>query len=105
MLGRETSRRDDEYWYWLHNNHAYCLAMLERFAEAEPMAREAIRIDPDRHNAHKNLGLALMGQGRLLEAAESFGRARDIRPADGRAAEYLAMVERRLVAAAGGRLN
>lgn len=95
VLARATSRRDTGYWYFVHNNHAYCLAMLERLAEAEEMARLAIEIDPMRHNAHKNLGLALMGQGRLTEAAESFRRARDIRPSDRRAAQYLAALEAR----------
>ena len=61
------------------------------------MAREAIRIDPERHNAYKNLGLALMEQGGLRAAAEGFRRARDLCPTDGRAAHYLALVEERLM--------
>ena len=70
--------------------------MTRRFAEAEPLAREAIAIDPKRHNAHKNLGLALMGQGRLSAAAGSFNIARVLCPHDERATHYLAMVEERL---------
>ena len=91
--GRSLGEGDLVPWYFLHNNHAYCLAMLERFAEAEVLARQAIDIEPGRHNAHKNLGLALMGQGRLQEAAESFRRARDLNPGDGRAAYYLEILD------------
>ena len=91
--GRSLGEGDLVPWYFLHNNHAYCLDMLERFAEAEVLARQAIDIEPGRHNAHKNLGLALMGQGRLQEAAESFRRARDLSPGDGRAAYYLEILE------------
>lgn len=94
--GRSLGRCDHVPWYFLHNNHAYCLGMLELFAEAEPLAREAIGIDPKRHNAHKNLGLALMGQGRLSAAADSFNMARVLCPHDERATHYLAMVEERL---------
>ena len=100
--GQLVGQCDHVSWYFLHN-HAYCLAMLERFAEAEPLARQAIAILPQRHNAHKNLGLALMGQDRLREAAESFRRARDLSPTDGRAQYYLAMVEERLQNEAGVR--
>jgi tetratricopeptide (TPR) repeat protein len=87
---------EDVQRYFLYNNHAYCLVMLERFAEAETLARRAIQIDLRRHNAHKNLGLALMGLGRLPEAAQSFRLAQELCPGDGRAAQYLAMVERKL---------
>lgn len=103
--GRSIGRRDQVSWYFLHNNHAYCFAMLERFAEAEPLAREAIRIEPGRHNAHKNLGLALMGQGRLAEAAESLRVASEIFPVDSRAARLLAAVEERLRSHPARQLN
>ena len=55
--------------YFLHNNRGYCLNILRRHVEAEAQCRAAIAIDPTRHNAHKNLGLALAGQGRYGEAA------------------------------------
>jgi len=95
--GRSLGCLDEESWYFLHNNHAYCLDMLERFTEAAPLARKAIKIDPSRHNAHKNLGLALMGQGRLREAAKCFRKTTALRPTDGRSAQYLAIVEERLM--------
>lgn len=103
--GRALGARDPVSWYFLHNNHAYCLAMLGRHAEAEPLARAAIAIDRVRHNAHKNLGLALVGQGRLREAIECFRRASGLCPTDGRAAQHLADAERRLVGEAGRTLH
>lgn len=41
------------------------------------------------HNAHKNLGLALEGQGRWLEAAEAYQQAVIAWPADRRAYDHL----------------
>ena len=58
--------------YWGHNNLAYSLLLLGRFGEAESHARAAIDVNEDRHNAHKNLGLACEGLGRPVEAATSF---------------------------------
>ena len=39
--------------YLLHNNLGYCLNQHARFAEAEPLCRAAIALDPERYNAHK----------------------------------------------------
>ena len=61
--------------YLLRNNLGYCLNEAHCHAEAEGHCRAAIAIDPQRHNAHKNLGVALEGQGRLAEAADAFIRA------------------------------
>ena len=66
--------------YFAHNNLAYCLNRKGRFQEAEPLARHAIGIVPDRVNAHKNLGIALDGLGRHSEAADSFLAALRIEP-------------------------
>jgi tetratricopeptide (TPR) repeat protein len=52
----------DGTWYLLHNNLGYCLNRFGRHLEAEALCRKAIAIDPRRHNAHKNLGIALGGQ-------------------------------------------
>jgi tetratricopeptide (TPR) repeat protein len=79
-----------EVGYFLHNNRGYCLNLLGRHAEAEVHCRAAIALDPARHNAHKNLGLALAGQGRLAEAARSLLEADRRYPADGRARRHLA---------------
>lgn len=49
----------------------------------------AISLDARRHNAHKNLGVSLSGQGRYSEAAWRFLRAAELCPRDPRAAEHL----------------
>jgi|GEM_PF-837739 len=79
-----------EVGYFLHNNRGYCLNKLGRHAEAEAHCRAAIALDPTRHNAHKNLGLALAGQGRFVEAAHCLLEANRRCPADGRARRHLA---------------
>jgi tetratricopeptide (TPR) repeat protein len=64
--------------YFVYNNLGYSLIQLSQFAEAEERCRQSIEIDPNRSNAHKNLGLALQGQGRFTEAGQQFKRALDI---------------------------
>lgn len=63
---------DRRTWYFLHNNLGFCHIQLEHFEEAESLCRRAIAIDPRLSNAHKNLGLALYGQGRWQEAARHY---------------------------------
>ena len=81
--------RENETWYFLNNNLAYSLNQVGRHAEAEAYCRAAIAIDPERHNAHKNLGLSLQGQGRYLEAAQCLLAAAQARPDDFRALGHL----------------
>ena len=50
----------------------------------------AIDIDSARFNAHKNLGLAVAGQGRYLEAARCLAEAVKLAPGVPRAFEALA---------------
>ncbi len=78
--------------YFLHNNRGYCLNELGRHAEAEVHCRAAITLDATRQNAHKNLGLALAGQGRFLEAARCLLEAIRRYPPDGRARRHLAVL-------------
>ncbi len=78
-----------DVWYLLHNNLGSCLNQLEQYAEAERWCRAAIQIEPLRHNAHKNLGLALQGQGRYVEAARSFIEAVHCEAGDPRALNHL----------------
>jgi tetratricopeptide (TPR) repeat protein len=75
--------------YLLHNNRGYCLNVLRRHADAEAHCRTAVTIDETRHNAHKNLGLALAGQGRLAEAARCLLEADRCCPGDERARRHL----------------
>lgn len=90
-LAMEPMRQD--VWYFIHNNLGYSLNMLGRFAEAEHFCGAAVEIDPARPNAHKNLGLALQGQNRWIEAATCFVWATNACPSDDRASQLL----RRLV--------
>ena len=80
---------DGDAWYFVHNNLAFCLNKCGRFREAEVYCRLAIGIRPDRHNACKNLGLALAGQGRPEEAAWWFVAAVTRCPRDSRALHHL----------------
>jgi tetratricopeptide (TPR) repeat protein len=81
----EFPQERNDTWYFLNNNLAYCLNREERHEEAEKHCRIAIRITPRRHNAHKNLGIALQGRGRYVAAAKSFLRAARLCPVDTRA--------------------
>ena len=76
-------------WYFIHNNLGFSLNSLQRFDEGEQYCREAIKIDPNRPNGYKNLGLALIGQGRHREAASSFVLATQANSADARAFHLL----------------
>jgi tetratricopeptide (TPR) repeat protein len=85
----ELPQEHNTTWYFLNNNRAYCLIQSGNCAEAEQFCRAAIRIEPKRQNAHKNLGIALQNVGRIREAAKAFIRATKLRPADGRALALL----------------
>ena len=80
-------RNDD--WYFLCNNLGYCLNQFGRHAEATSFCRAAIEINPKRHNAYKNLGVALQGQGEYSKAADAYIEATRICPRDGRALNHL----------------
>ena len=76
-------------WYFINNNLGFSLNTLRRFAEAEAYCRNAIRTDPNRPNAHKNLGQSLVGQGQFREAAHCYVAATQVNAADGRAFHLL----------------
>jgi tetratricopeptide (TPR) repeat protein len=76
-------------WYYLHNNLGYSLNQLGRFKEGELYCRRAIEITAQPQNAHKNLGLALQGQGKYAEAARCFVTATQANASDGRSANHL----------------
>lgn len=77
------------YRFFLNNNIGYSLNQLARYVEAENYTREAIHVDPNRANGHKNLGLALEGQGRYAEAVRSFIDAVQANASDPRALRHL----------------
>jgi len=76
-------------WYFIHNNLGYSLNTLGRFAEGEELCRKAIQIDPARSNGHKNLGIALAGQGQYHDAAQAFVAATQANASDPRALRLL----------------
>ena len=63
---------DSFSWYYIHNNLSYSLNQLGWFEEGERVCRHAIGIRTQPPNAHKNLNLALTGQGHYREAAEFY---------------------------------
>ncbi len=71
--------------YFGHNNLAYSLIMLRRYAEAETYCMTAIEIDDRRHNAYKNLGLVCGALGRPMLAASCFINAATMCVTDERA--------------------
>ncbi len=82
-------RESNEIWYFLNNNRAYCLNQIGHHEEAERYCRDAIVIEPKRHNAYKNLGIALVNLGRYGEAAKNLILATKLCPADSRALALL----------------
>ena len=75
--------------YFINNNLGFSLNTLGDFAEGEIYCRKAIEIDPGRPNGHKNLGIALAGQGCYREAAECFIAATQANALDSRAFNLL----------------
>ena len=76
-------------WYLIHNNLGFCLNHFGRYSDAEGYCRSAIKIDPSRHNAYKNMGVSLAGQGDFANAAENLIRATKANASDGRALKLL----------------
>ncbi len=85
----ELPQEQNENWYFLNNNLGYCLNQVGRHQEAEKYCRAAIDIEPRRHNAWKNLGIALQGRGFYIEAALNLIRATNLCPTDSRALGHL----------------
>ena len=67
----------------------YSLNQLGRHDEAEKWCRTAIELLPERHNAYKNLGISLEGQGQYGLAAEYYIEAVRRGPTDPRAFFHL----------------
>ena len=85
----ELPQEPKDIWYFLNNNLAFCLNKSGCHVEAEKHCRAAIKINPERHNAHKNLGIALQGLGRYADAARCYMRAAQLAPTDPRAMKHL----------------
>lgn len=80
---------NSEVWYFINNNLGYCLNYLGKHEESEPYFRAAIKIEPRRQNAYKNLGISLEGQGQYTEAAKSYIKAVQANAGDPRALSLL----------------
>lgn len=81
--------RDGIVSYYINNNLGFSLNTLGDFVTGEIYCRKAIEIDPAMPNAHKNLGIALAGQGWHRDAAECFVVATQQWPEDSRAFNLL----------------
>lgn len=86
--GLRHPNEDFDIAYFLNNNLGYSLNQIGEFVEAGQYCRRAIGIDRNRYNAHKNLGLALQGQGRHVDAALSLQLA-SLLSSDPRAQQHL----------------
>jgi len=75
--------------YFINNNLGFSLNTLGDVSRGEIYCRKAIEIDPERPNGHKNLGIALSGQGWYREAAECFVAATEANALDPRAFNLL----------------
>jgi len=80
---------DPDVWYWLNNNLAFSLNQFGAHVAAEPYCRAALRADARRHNAYKNLGVALQGQGQYADAARAYITAVSRAPGDTRSMHHL----------------
>ena len=76
-------------WYLVNNNLGFCLNKLKRHGEAEGYLDAAVKIDPTRPNAYKNLGLCFMGRGDYVKAAEYFIFSVKADASDPRSLEHL----------------
>ena len=82
--------------YFMNNNIGFCLNQLKRYKEAELYCRDAIKINPTRHNAYIQLGVSLEGQEQYQPAAQFYSKAAMICPQDGRPARYFGNLWRRI---------
>lgn len=76
-------------WYLINNNLSYCLNQLGRYDEATSYCMAAIKINPERHNAYKNLGINFEGKGEYPIAAKCFFKAVMVNAADPRSLAHL----------------
>jgi len=81
--------RDRRTAYFLRNNLGYCLNEMREHEAAVPHLEQALKIDPRRANAYKNLALSHQGTGNLKRAAELFVDATRSNAADSRSLRHL----------------
>jgi tetratricopeptide (TPR) repeat protein len=76
-------------WYFIHNNLGYSLNQIGEHEKAVACLKAALKIDPTRANAYKNLALALQALGELQDAARLFVAATQVDASDGRSLDHL----------------
>lgn len=84
-----SSTPDPRVRYYARNNLGYVLVRLGEFDEGLEWCLEAIAVNPEQYNAHKNLGLAYQGQGLWKKAAWSLLQATCLCPDNARAWQHL----------------
>jgi tetratricopeptide (TPR) repeat protein len=87
--GLAMNRERAASWYWFNNNLGYSLLQLGQSLEATIHLRVAIRVDPARSNAYKNMGLAMLQTNDPTGAARWFIAATRVNPKDGRSLAHL----------------
>ncbi|HEU4344339.1 MAG TPA: tetratricopeptide repeat protein [Candidatus Binatia bacterium] len=83
------SPTDQDISYLLQNNAGYCLNASGLYEVSEKACRRTIEIDAKRHNAYKNPGISLYGQGDHRSTAWCWAEAIKTNPADPDAAVLL----------------
>jgi Flp pilus assembly protein TadD len=85
----ELGPKNGKVTYVLHNNMAYCLNMVGRFAEGESRCRMAIEINWTRASGYRNLGVSFQGQSNVVGAAWALVEAVKADASDSRARSML----------------
>jgi hypothetical protein len=75
---------------------ASMFADKDRFAEAEPLARQGLAIQPDSYRGHYELARALFGEGLPVDAEQSALEAKKLQPGFARLYILLANIQLRL---------
>ena len=87
--GIELEPRGRRTAYFLRNNMGYCLNEMREHEAAVPHLEQALKTDPTRANAYKNLALSYQGTGNPSGAAELFVAATRSNAADPRSLRHL----------------
>ncbi len=87
--GLQVGAKESQVTYYLNNNLGYCLNNEAEYEQALRYCEAAIRIDPTRSNAYKNLGVCFQGLGRYSDAAATWIKALHTDASDPRSMDLL----------------